>query len=445
MIVEELKKSILECAITGGLTVQDEKENAKLDLEKIVIGKNEYINKYKLLDNNKYKVKTPNKKIPDNWIWTSVGELCFVTKLAGFEYTKYMAGSLSNEGDVPVVRAQNIKPNLFIDKCTEFISKELSNQLYRCALDCKCTLMTFIGAGIGETAIFDKDTRYHLAPNVAKIVPGLDINKYLLYYFMSPTGKAQVFQYVKQTAQPSLSMETIRSVAVPLPPLSEINRIVDKIEELFLELDEIEPIEKQLDELKLTFPEKMKKSILMSAMKGNLSEQNNDERVHLKVKEIVDESIPNNWVRTKAKNILNIVTGKKDANYGSEDGKYLFYTCASEPILSKTYSFEGKNLILPGNGANVGLAIYTEEKFEAYQRTYVVSSIMSEKDIYLKYIYYYFCAFWNEYNRDKMFGSAIPYIKLGNLQNFEINIPPIEEQYRIVEKLESILPIIESI
>ena len=91
------------------------------------------------------------------------------------------------------------------------------------------------------------------------------------------------------------------------------------------------------------------------------------------------------------------------------------------------------------------LAIYTEEKFEAYQRTYVVSSIMSEKDIYLKYIYYYFCAFWNEYNIDKMFGSAIPYIKLGNLQNFEINIPPIEEQYRIVEKLESILPIIESI
>ena len=123
----------------------------------------------------------------------------------------------------------------------------------------------------------------------------------------------------------------------------------------------------------------------------------------------------------------------------------MFYTCANIPIKSSTYSFEGKNLILPGNGANVGLTIYSEEKFEAYQRTYVVNSKYDESVINLKFIYYYFVAFWNEYNKNKMYGSAIPYIKLGNLQDFEINIPPIEEQQRIVDKLEQLLSICDDI
>ena len=127
MIVDELKKSILESAVSGNLTTQDFKENANSDLEKIISAKKEYLSKYKLQDNLKFKVKVPNKKIPDNWVWSSVGELCFVTKLAGFEYTKYMTENLSENGEIPVIRAQNIKPNLFIDDCSEYISRELSN------------------------------------------------------------------------------------------------------------------------------------------------------------------------------------------------------------------------------------------------------------------------------------------------------------------------------
>ena len=134
--------------------------------------------------------------------------------------------------------------------------------------------MTFIGAGIGEVAIFDKDTRYHLAPNVAKIVPSMDINKYLMYYFMSPTGRKNIFQYKKQTAQPSLSMETIRNVILPLPPLEELQRIVDKIEELFAKLSEIKPIEEELKFLKDSFPNDMINSILNDAYTGKLINQN---------------------------------------------------------------------------------------------------------------------------------------------------------------------------
>src|SRR5574344_2648184 len=194
MIVDSLKNSILESAFSGKITLQNETESASTTLISIIENKKEYLKSNNLKDNNKYNVKHDTRQIHDNWIWTSIGELCFVTKLAGFEYTKYIAPNLSVIGEIPVVRAQNIKPNKFIKSSSEFISLELSKQLYRCALDCKCTLMTFIGAGIGEVAIFDEKERYHLAPNVAKIVINDDakniiLEEYLLYYLMSFAGQ----------------------------------------------------------------------------------------------------------------------------------------------------------------------------------------------------------------------------------------------------------------
>lgn len=138
----------------------------------------------------------------------------------------------TNDGEVPIVRAKNVKPNKFMENEEEFISLDLSEQLQRCALDESCILMTFIGAGIGEVAIFENRRRNHLAPNVAKIVPHIYMNKYMLYYFMSPTGQQEIFKFMKAVAQPSLSMDTIRWVKISIPPLKEQRRIVTKIENL---------------------------------------------------------------------------------------------------------------------------------------------------------------------------------------------------------------------
>lgn len=165
-------------------------------------------------------------EIPSNWGITTIGRMCFVTKLAGFEFTKDMVNNITDEGDVPIVRAQNIKMGKFLDSISEFISMPLSQKLSRCALDRKCLIITFIGAGIGEVAIFDKKTRYHLAPNVAKIVINDDMKKFiseefLLYFLMSSSGQEEVNKIKKATAQPSLSMETIRSIKCIIPESTE--------------------------------------------------------------------------------------------------------------------------------------------------------------------------------------------------------------------------------
>lgn len=447
MIVDELKDSILESAIRGTL-VYNSKDNASELLQKMIEKKEIYLKENKL-QNNKTGV-SKNKKfiLPSNWVWTSIGEVCFVTKLAGFEYTKYMAPNLSSVGDVPIVRARNIKPNCFIDNCEEYISSELSDTLYRCALNEKCTLMTFIGAGIGEVAIFDKDTRYHLAPNVAKIVPSLDINKYLLYYLMSPTGRKNIFQYKKQTAQPSLSMETIRNVILPLPPIEEQQRIVNKIEKLFAKLDEIKPIEQELTELKNNFVSDMRNSILQNAYSGKLC-----------------NSDYSNWNEDKCIKLMNIYTGnsisetvKKNKYTGLNDGYNYIATKDLEfnhtfnydngikiPFDETGFKYADKDSILmciEGGSAGKKIGIL-DEKVCFGNKLCMFKPITGS--INHKFIYYYLQSplFLKNFN-DNMTG-IIGGVSINKLKEIKIKYPSIEEQQKIVNKIEELLPLCDDI
>lgn len=141
-------------------------------------------------------------------------------------------------------------------------------------------------------------------------------------------------------------------------------------------------------------------------------------------------SIPDNWCWVKLGELSSIKTGKHDANHAKENGHYRFYTCSANYTYCDTYMFEGEAVIVPGNG-DIGLVFYYDGKFDAYQRTYVISKFNGST----KYLYYYFYYMWREKNEDKLFGTAIPYVRLANLTDFEIPIAPSEEQQRIVDKI----------
>lgn len=97
--------------------------------------------------------------------------------------------------------------------------------------------------------------------------------------------------------------------------------------------------------------------------------------------EIVD-GVPEGWKKVGLAKIAPIVTGKKDANFGIDSGKYLFFTCAQEPIKAPSYSFDCDAVILAGNG-DFNVKLYRGQ-FEAYQRTYVFSPHNSD-NLYLLY------------------------------------------------------------
>ena len=260
---EALKKSILQEAVQGKLVPQNpDDEPASVLLERIRAEKQALIKAGKIKRDKHESVIVTRDKIPyeiidgkerciadevpfdlpEGWAWSSINELFFVTKLAGFEYTKYFSkDSIRADYPVHIVRAKNVKMGQFIENEDEAISDDLSVLLNRSALTKDCLLMTFIGAGIGDTCLYNSDKRHHLAPNVAKIEPQTSgiLLQYYLIWLMSPEGQKSVEQIKKTTAQPSLSMETIRSIRVAIPPLAEQKRIVAKIEELMQYCDKL--------------------------------------------------------------------------------------------------------------------------------------------------------------------------------------------------------------
>ncbi len=140
------------------------------------------------------------------------------------------------------------------------------------------------------------------------------------------------------------------------------------------------------------------------------------------------------WPTFSLLELCNVSTGKRDANHGENGGDYPFYTCAAEPIASPTFSFEGESIIIPGNGANVGLVLFYDGKFEAYQRTYILNSFSNK--VLPKYLFLNLKGMWSRHCSNLQFGSATNYIKMDSFEKFKIPLPPLPIQKRIAAVLE---------
>ena len=274
-LIKQLRQSFLREAMQGKLVSNDTKDGktgaellAEIQTEKEKLIKEKKLKEGKLTKNSK---SILNFHIPKNWIFTKLNNLFFVTKLAGFEYTDYM--KLEKTGDIPVIRAQNVR-NLNIETTNLlYINLETSLLLNRCALTKECLLITFIGAGIGDVATFIEKERWHLAPNVAKAEPFENCDryytlKYFNYFLISDYGKSEIIKHIKATAQPSLSMETIRDIDIPLPPLEIQERIVSKLDELMQFCDQLENSVKESQKLN----EQLLQQVLREALQPKTKE-----------------------------------------------------------------------------------------------------------------------------------------------------------------------------
>ena len=138
------------------------------------------------------------------------------------------------------------------------------------------------------------------------------------------------------------------------------------------------------------------------------------------------------WEMIKLSEVCDIKTGKKDVNQGNPNGVYPFFTCAKEHTYSDTFSFDAEALLIAGNG-DVGNVSYYSGKFEAYQRTYV---LLNFKRIQPQYLYMVLDGTLKSVMAKNKLGNTMPYIKLGMLKDFEIPLPPLSEQQRIVSILD---------
>lgn len=138
------------------------------------------------------------------------------------------------------------------------------------------------------------------------------------------------------------------------------------------------------------------------------------------------------WELINLGDLTQIRTGKLDANASSTDGEYPFFTCAKEPLKISSYTYDCECVLVAGNGdLNVK---YYDGKFDAYQRTYIIES--KNKDLLnVRYLFHFLDKYLVTL-REQSIGGIIKYIKLGNLTDAKIPLPPIEEQRRIAAILD---------
>lgn len=127
-----------------------------------------------------------------------------------------------------------------------------------------------------------------------------------------------------------------------------------------------------------------------------------------------------------------IRTGKVDVNIQEEDGLYPFFTCSKDAKRSRQFSFDCEALLVAGNG-EVGYTQYYKGKFEAYQRTYVLSDF---GDMNARFLQYHYMENLVVSVKGKSIGSVIQFITLNDLRDFPVPVPSQTEQAQIARFLD---------
>ena len=248
-------------------------------------------------------------------------------------------------------------------------------------------------------------------------------SKYLYYWFQSYEGYQKVDAIAKGTAQKAVPITTLKQLELYTPIIDLQNKIVN-ILSAYDNL--IENNQKQIKLLEEAAQRLYKEWFIDLRFPGH-------ENV-----EIID-GVPVEWEYLEFLNIAPIITGKKDANFGSENGKYLFFTCSQQPLLAESYSYDCDAVILAGNG-DFNVKLY-RGKFEAYQRTYVLSPYKTE------HLYLLFYTIKNRMNYliQGASGSTIKFLTKGMIADIKVLVPTCEilNQYNeIAESLQSKLEVL---
>ncbi|AWH72624.1 restriction endonuclease subunit S [Dokdonia sp. Dokd-P16] len=177
--------------------------------------------------------------IPEDWEVNYLGNVSFVTKLAGFEYTLHF-NSYKDGGDIIVVRGTNITHNKMDLSDVKTIPSATSNKLLRSKLFKNDLVFAYVGT-IGPIFLIDENDKYHLGPNTAKISVEKELDsKYLYHFFTSVFIENEIYETTSVGAQPSLSMTKIRSFKIVTPTLAEQKAIataLSDVDELISSLD----------------------------------------------------------------------------------------------------------------------------------------------------------------------------------------------------------------
>ena len=492
MTPQQLKNAILQQAIQGKLVEQRAEEGTGHELYKAIQDeKQQLIQEGKLKKQKAHPEITEDEisfEIPETWKWVRLGEIGDW----GSGATPSRTNTEYYGGDIPWLKTGDLTDGYIYD-VPEYITR-LALEKTSVRLNPKGSiLIAMYGATIGKLGILTKAMTTNQAC-CACIVFSSIYNLYLFYFLLA--NRTTFIKKGEGGAQPNISKEKIVNTLIPLPPLDEQKRIVEKIEELLLLVERYEKAWARLEELNKKFPLDMQKAILGQAIQGKLVEQRaeegtgqelfeaiQDEKQKLieegKLKkqkvlpEITEEEIPFEipdtwkWVRLGEIVTKDIKRGKSPkyaiksnvlvfAQKCNTKKGYIDLTLAKyldENILYKYPEEEfmqDSDIIINSTGkgtlGRIGLYRSSDnEKSLAIVPDSHVTIIRNTPKNNIKYIFY-ILKHYQAYLEKLGSGSTNQTeLKPKTIIDMVFPLPPLDEQKRIVEKIEELLHLVEKL
>ncbi|MEK1378062.1 restriction endonuclease subunit S [Limosilactobacillus fermentum] len=487
MTPEQLKASILQQAMEGKLVKQDPNdEPASVLVKKIADEKAQLIQEKKIKRTKKLPAITDDEKpfdIPDSWEWVRLGTIFDVK--GGKRVPRGKRLNTSHQGK-PYLRVADMVNGSIKKDDLHYADDSIVEQISKYTISSKDLYFSIAGT-IGKVGQIPNElNNAQLTENAAKLVAYDYVNvcdEYFVITLESNLVRNQHKTMLNQMAQPKLALFRLKNTLIPLPPLSEQKRIVDKIEKLMPLVDKYAESYNQLAKIDANFNDRMKQSILQYAMEGKLVKQDpNDEPASVLVKQITDEKarlikkkkikrtkklpaitdeekpfdIPDSWEWIRFGDLVNFRLGKTpqktNNNYWSNGVvPWVAISDMQEPTLTKTklmisdgafkevfkQRMVPKGTLLMSFKLSIGKVTILNINAVHNEAIIDIQPYIDNNNIQRNYL---FCVLPFISNMGQT-NTAIKGKTLNktSLNNMVIPLPPLAEQKRIVDKVEQIM------
>ena len=435
MNIKQLRQTILDRAIRGQLVLQDPTdEPASVLLERIRAEKEELIKERKLKREKRdsQPIEEVPFEIPEGWMWCRLGDIA--QSNIGLTYSP---NNVSING-TPVLRSNNIKDDKLLLNDLVRVSGDIQEKNYIKEGD------ILICARNGSRNLLGKSTIINNLEEPMTFGAFMAICRSLYNHWIFQTLRTDYFQryldFSNSTAINQITQSMLLEFPIPLPPLAEQHRIVQKIEQLFALVDIIEVNKKALEKL----IEQAKSQVLSDAVAGKLTHQDpNDEPAEELLKRIgkttapdtpYEKMLPKGWACTEMQVLCQLLDGKKKEGVLYPYLDVVFLRGKTEGSYKENGKYIPKNthLILV-DGENSG-EIFTTT-IEGYQGSTLKILNISE-EVNEQFIFYILRKEQKLFKESKT-GSAIPHLNKKIFKELIIFLPPLAEQCRIVKKIET--------
>ena len=407
-------------------------------------------------------------EVPDSWVWTTLGEVG--TWQSGG--TPSRSNKTYYGGNIPWLKTGDLNDGL-ISYIPESITEEAVANSSAKINPTGSVLIAMYGATIGKLGILTFPATTNQAC-CACIEFNAIIQLYLFYFLLSQRNEFTAKG--GGGAQPNISKEIIVNTFIPLPPLSEQQRIVMEIEKWFALIDQVEHGKVDLQET----IKRAKSKVLDLAIHGKLVPQNPNDEPAIKLLKRINpdftpcdnghyENLPSGWtsitIKDVCENINGLWKGKKEpfvnvgvirnANFTKDfklDYSNIEYINVEERAFSQRHLLKGDLIVEKSGGSDnnpVGRAILYEgeNRFFSFSNFTMVLRVKDKNVVSSKFLYYYILS---KYQKGVMRSMQTQTTGLHNLildkyLAMPLYLPPYSEQKRIINRIEGIFNTLDTI